>query len=134
MFDLNTRITDYISIRTERERVESLLKKLEAQEELMKNDLIAAMVQENMKTLVTLDGDRVTLSTPILRAFVNAENKEEQRQWIITNGYERKCMIVHFSAFCSVVKQRIEDNESLPDWVKVQYEPVLRLTRRKENE
>lgn len=116
------------------EKLSKSLDKLSKKKEELKNKLLPELFEKNeVKTLTTLTGDRLTVTNK-LYANIKKENVEQALDWLRENGGEDIIKeTVNHNTLSAFLKSEMEENKEIPEELfSVYVQPSISLTRKKE--
>lgn len=123
----------YSRLRTAQDIIMLPFKDLSNLEGMLAKKLIPeAFDREQLKTLTTVDGDRVT-TTMKLYASIQAAKRAEAYEWLRANGHEAMIAeTVNASSLSAFAKAEVAEGRELPEEIfTVHIEPAISLTRAK---
>jgi hypothetical protein len=123
----------YRRVRDAVENVQEVMKQFVALTEIMNKHIIPeAFERDNITTLTTSEGDRVTTTTKVF-ASILAENREEAYEWLRNNDYGDVIKeTVNASTLSSLAGELLAENKELPDDIfNTAIVPQTSLTRAK---
>lgn len=111
---------DYVNARLERDRIEKLLE--ESKETLVKaeSDLIKAMEDNGVEATAKYEGlGRFQICKPSIRVSIEQGRETDAYQYLRYMGEGDLIKeTIHWKSLSSIIGQKVEKNESLPDCFK----------------
>ena len=102
-------------------------------DELKTHGLPEAYEREQLQTLTTIDGDRITI-TQKMYASIPADKREEAYTWLRENGHEALITeVVNAQTLSAFAKAEIAEGRELPETIFTSFfKPSVSLTKGKE--